>query len=375
MKNRCITNKKISKKAAATIGTAIKVITSIVLGAALLVGTYSVVKANVIPTAERKVSSMFEVTDVVTTEGSGGNLGNVDPIVEIKRNDIIPEGASYTKADSTVLSVGDSFPEPATGDTYEEGDFIYTYNRGQETYANYGTEWYVTINSNVTDRNQSSYGQIISEIGNKPITNMYGTFMNCKSLISGPAIPSGVTEMCYAFDGCTLLTNAPAIPSNVTNLTGAFSNCKALVNPPDMSNATSVTNMTQAFLSCSALEQAPVIPNGVRIMSQTFYYCKAIVNPPTLPDSVTGLYLTFGGCSSLTSAPKISSNVMNLQKTFANCTSLTGTIEIDADLDVSSDKYYKNCFSGTSQPIVLTGASPNLELLKGTATNNNITIA
>ena len=47
---------------------------------------------------------------------------------------IIPDGAKYTvKATNTMLEGNgtNKFPDtPATNDTYEEGDYVYTYNKG-----------------------------------------------------------------------------------------------------------------------------------------------------------------------------------------------------------------------------------------------------
>lgn len=56
----------VAKKAEGSIETAIKVLTAIVLGAAMLLGLYVLIKNLVIPQTSTKVSSMFAVTDTIS---------------------------------------------------------------------------------------------------------------------------------------------------------------------------------------------------------------------------------------------------------------------------------------------------------------------
>ena len=53
------------------------------------------------------------------------NASNIDSESQnIPRNDIIPENCTYTKKDGTVIPANGNIPStPATGDTYEEGDY------------------------------------------------------------------------------------------------------------------------------------------------------------------------------------------------------------------------------------------------------------
>ena len=207
-----------SKKAAASVGAAVKVLTSVVLGAAMLAGTYGIVKTGVIPTAEAKVSSMYEVTDAIELNGGGAGGGVVvpDPVVELKRNGIIPEGATYTPNGGTAI-IGNgtnTFPAtPATGDTYEEGDYIYTYNR-----SGYGLNWSVIVK----DKSKTTYGAIISEIAGKPITSMGFAFQSCTKLTTAPTIPSSVTYINSTFKGRKSLTTTPTIPNSITSMSNAF---------------------------------------------------------------------------------------------------------------------------------------------------------
>ena len=191
MKRKTQKRRFFNKKAGASVGTAIKVLTSVVLGAAMLAGTYGIVKTTVVPTTENKVSSMFEVTDAVelNSGGAGGGVVVPDPVVELKRNGIIPTGATYTPNGGTAI-IGNgtnTFPDtPQTGDTYEEGDYIYKYNQ----YYNVSS-WSENTSQNgwgvsVKDKRKTSYGEILSEIVGKPITNMSYTFKNCTSLTAPP---------------------------------------------------------------------------------------------------------------------------------------------------------------------------------------------
>lgn len=67
MKNFLKVQNLVAKKADGSIETAIKVLTAIVLGAAVLLGLYVIIKKLVIPSTDAKISSMFAVTDSITT--------------------------------------------------------------------------------------------------------------------------------------------------------------------------------------------------------------------------------------------------------------------------------------------------------------------
>lgn len=66
MKNVLKAQNLVAKKADGSIETAIKVLTAIVLGAAMLLGLYVLIKNLVIPQTSTKVSSMFAVTDTIS---------------------------------------------------------------------------------------------------------------------------------------------------------------------------------------------------------------------------------------------------------------------------------------------------------------------
>lgn len=177
------------------------------------------------------------------------------------------------------------FPDHAnTGDTYEDTDYIYTFNRGVdkvdgETDVDFGDKWSVLTK----DKTKTSYSSLRSSICNEPLTNICMTYINCTALIDAPALPSGITDMTYAFFGCKSLVASPEIPESVENMAG------------------------------------------------TFYGCSSLVKAPSLPDSVRILETTFGECSSLTIPPAIPSNVEYMDCIFESCNSLSGILVCNAN--------------------------------------------
>lgn len=231
-------------------------------------------------------------------------------------------GAVYKNADGKEIKNGALYTLQ-TGDTYEYGDYIYKYN-----YYYKNNKWYSDESQNgwgvrVKDTSKTTYGDILSEIVKKPVTNMNYTFYVCRSLTTSPVIPNSVTNMCGTFKCCDSLTTPPTIPSSVTNMEATFEYSIILTDLYDFVIPSSVTNMNNTFYSCGSLTTAPVIPN-----------------------SVTNMY-----------------------NTFQNCTSLTGTITINANPLV-----YNTCFAGTRKPITLTGSSTKLSDLADTAYNGNVTV-
>ena len=204
-------------------------------------------------------------------------------------NNLIPLNAVYTIASTGQKLIGDGvalkFPDHAnTGDTYEDTDYIYTFNRGVdkvdgETDVDFGDKWSVLTK----DKTKTSYSSLRSSICNEPLTNICMTYINCTALIDAPALPSGITDMTYAFFGCKSLVASPEIPESVENMAG------------------------------------------------TFYGCSSLVKAPSLPDSVRILETTFGECSSLTIPPAIPSNVEYMDCIFESCNSLSGILVCNAN--------------------------------------------
>lgn len=359
-------------------------------------------------------TGLINVGDQSFSDGTDtGGSGNGNQTTEIKREagSIIPDGAKYTKADGTTLDGNgtNTFPDaPTTKDTYEEGDYKYTYNRGYD----YGTEWSVEVK----DKTKTEYESLISEIAGKSLTNMANTFSSCKSLVTAPKIPDTVTSIYQTFYSCESLTTAPEIPSGVTNVFATFAYCESLTAAPVIPNSVtemkstfsgctslttvpqipnSVIDMNNTFHSCKSLTTAPAIPSSVTKMQNTFYYCTSLTTAPAIPNSVidmngtfmscesltiapvipnsvTDMRYTFNRCKSLITAPTIPNSVMNLTYTFEKCTSLTGNIEINANNNIID---YGGCFNSTIKPISISGSCSKLSQLAKTATNGNVTVA
>lgn len=274
-------------------------------------------------------TGLINVGDQSFSDGTGDSGGG-NQTTEVKREagSIIPDGAKYTvKATNTVLEGNgtNKFPDtPSKGDIYEEGDYAYTHNRGDK----YGTEWSVAVK----DTTKTSYGEILSEIAGKPITNMYYTFYGCTSLTTAPAIPSSVTNMSNTFNRCVSLATAPIIPDGVTNMYWTFFNCESLITAPVIPN--SVTNMDGTFVGCSSLKSYVgstsadgdfsnyTLPSSLTNISGIFSNCTSLIMAPNIPDGITDMSSAFNRCTSLTTAPTIPSSVTNMDSTFECCSSL-----------------------------------------------------
>ena len=133
---------------------------------------------------------------------------------------------------------------PADGDVYTAGDYTYTYHT-----IMYGG-WNVKLNTEVTDKNQTSYGAILETINGKPVRDMSFTFNGCTSLTTAPVIPAGVKNMERTFDGCTGLTAAPEIPASVTNMSNTFNGCTGLTGEIELPCSLASKNYT--YIDCPA---------------------------------------------------------------------------------------------------------------------------
>ena len=263
--------------------------------------------------------------------------------------------------------------ELVTGQIYNYGDYTYKYGK----YLN-SDGWVVSLNEEVTDRNQTSYGEILESINGAPIVSLASTFKDCENLEVAPKVPESTIIMAYTFQNCTSLIETPIIPDTVQVMLGAFDqctslltahnlpanlssntnysaiifqNCTSLVNPPVIPEG--ITNLTSTFSGCTSLVNAPEIPSTVTNMSNTFSGCTSLVNASEIPPTVTNMISTFEGATSLVTAPSIPSSVTNLTKTFKDCTSLEGNVEINAE-----PTKYTSCFEGVDMsPITLTGTS------------------
>lgn len=132
-----------------------------------------------------------------------------------------------------------------------------------------------------------------------------------------------------------------------------------------------VTRLNYAFYGCSNMTSAPAIPSTVYSLFCAFSGCSSLINAPAIPSGVSTMANTFADCYSLQTAPTIPAGVSFMTYTFLNCTCLTGEVVIHADPSGN----YQDCFSGTANPITLTGSSTMLEELASTATGGNVTVS
>ena len=239
---------------------------------------------------------------------------------------------------------------PATknaGDRYVYGDYEYYY-------GGYMTEGFddlvftpdeTSVWSVHALTNKATYGEILTSINGASVTNMTSTFWNCSALTTAPTIPNTITTMDYTFYRCSSLTTV-IIPNSVTSMNGTFQNCTALTDLSDF-----------------------VIPSGVTSMEATFEHCTNLTDAPAIPNGVTSMYSAFHGCTSLTTASTIPSSVEIIDLIFADCTTLTGNIAINA-----TPTSYSSSFTGTTQPITLTGSGTNRAEIAATANNGNVTV-
>lgn len=230
----------------------------------------------------------------------------------------------------------DDGSSPVDGDVYKAGDYTYTYRT-------WCSGWHVTLNTEVTDQYQTTYGPICESINGEPVTSLNDTFNGCVNLTKSPIIPDSVTEMGGAFFGCTSLVNAPVIPDSVTSMGWTFRECSNLKNVPNLPK--NVTNIESIFFRCSSLEKAPAIPDSVTNMSGVFAYCTSLTDAPVIPSTITHI----GGA-------------------FSECTSLTGSITVNTSIIFANGE----CFKGVdfqAQNLSLVGPSTQLDMLGSTGIN------
>ncbi|MBQ8627348.1 MAG: leucine-rich repeat protein [Agathobacter sp.] len=129
-------------------------------------------------------------------------------------NNVIPDGAYYGNMSSGKVVLYEQMPETASDeDAYYFGDYVYYYvaqNNGwtADLATSDNAQPFVAggVAIELTDRYQSSYGEILSSINGKPVIEIGMTFAWCSSLTVAPVIPSSVTSMKHTFWNCTSLT-------------------------------------------------------------------------------------------------------------------------------------------------------------------------
>ena len=311
------------------------------------------------------------------------------------RNGKIPAGATYTDASTGKVlkgDNGDSFPDSVgMSDVYKEGDYAYTYYKGNVTVqdgtisstGDFGKEWSVRA----IDQSKDSYGEVLSQIAGKPVTNMHYAFAECDNLVVAPKIPKSVTSLDGTFFYCHGLTTAPAIPSSVTDMNGTFDSCTALKTyvgskdaDGDFSNyviPNSVVDMTGAFSFCTAITSAPKFPSGVTKVRSAFNGCDHLSTAPAIPEGITSVRGIFANCGSLKtyvgskdrngdfSNYKIPSSVTDVATMFMHTPIIAAPVIPDGVTDMMGT--FLGCWRLTTAPVIPSGVTNMKGTFRGCA--------
>ena len=237
---------------------------------------------------------------------------------------------------------------------HSEDYILRIYNQGDYTYTLKESGWQVKLNTEVTDRNKTTYGEILSEIDNISVKSISKLFSYCTALKEAPVIPEGVEDVSRAFRYCTSLTQAPTIPKNAEDLFSAFKGCTSLTEAPAIPE--SVKDVSDTFINCVSLSKAPEFPEGIRDMSGTFAGCTSLKEAPAIPKSVIDMFYTFKGCTSLTQAPAIPESINEMFGTFSGCTSLVKAPAIPKGVEYMNSTF-ENCTSLKEAPTIPGGVN------------------
>ena len=178
-----------------------------------------------------KSSASSIISDNVTARGSFKKITkSIDPV---SHNNTIPVGGIYN-SNGVTYTAGQPFPEIQDGDTYTYGDYEYKYNYAFNYSSVDPTMTEEQIEKWTPNNSQNGWGvryngnkenpeEIITEINNKPITNLDATFAFTNIKVS-PTIPN-TTKSMYATYICSTLETASTIPENVSDIGMTFTGC------------------------------------------------------------------------------------------------------------------------------------------------------
>ena len=170
-----------------------------------------------------------------------------------------------------------------------EDQLLIEYGLHEDTFepSVYGKNWNVSLNLELTDRNQTAYGPILESINGMPITNVSKLFYQCNSLITAPQIPNSVTDMTDTFFECTSLETLPVIPNSTTTFSsGVFYYCSSLSNIVIRDGITSIES--NAIMWCTGIKNI-VIPDSVKTLKNHALYCCKELTEITIGTGVTAI--------------------------------------------------------------------------------------
>ncbi len=282
-----------------------------------------------IPAIKKVISIKFKKEEVVYDS-------------EIPVEQKIPDGAKYYSArQKEWYLAGETFKgKRGIGDKYYIGGYIYTLNHLQD---NGSYTWSVVVH----DKNLETQGPILSQIGDRPVTNLKEAFKNCTNLKEAPEIPDSATDISGMFWGCTNLVKAPKIPEGVVDISNMFRGCTSLSEAPKIPEG--VENISDVFSNCKSLKNVPVIPESVKEMTGAFYHCESITQVPNIPAHITDIDSLWSGCISITTVPEIPENVTDISGLFSGWTQLTKAPKIPEGVtDISGT--FMGCINLTEGP-------------------------
>lgn len=179
---------------------------------------------------------------------------------QIVAQDLLPENI---KEGVTILGVTGTAPsESTTTDTYAKSLRARVANSTSIKYLFSG--W--TLND----------FSFLSILDFSNITDMTGSFLNCKNLIAVPSFLNAhkITNMESIFSGCSSLKSVPLLDvSKVTDASGFCQGCSALIDVPKL-NFAAITDATSMFMDCSSLKSISL--NGflpTTTVTNLFYGC------------------------------------------------------------------------------------------------------
>ena len=347
----------------------------------------------------------------VTNSKNSNKYWKTEDVVSVMNNfheGIIPEGGTYISITDGELTEGMQFPGTINeGDKYLYGDYTYTY-------LTTSSGWKVSITNYEENCSRESFGNILTRINKKYVTDLNNTFAYCDFLKIAPKIPGSVTNVQETFSNCYSLTTAPKIPNGVKNMNSTFLACNLLQTyegstdeDGDFSNYIipgSVVDLRYTFYSCLDIIVAPKLPESNINMNYCFGNCYRLEIAPIIPKTTTSIIGLFSNCESLKSyhgsmnedgdfsnykipknisnissmfsstsiktAPIIHENIEKVNSTFSYCEYLEGNIYINTDKITD----YNQCFYYTEKPIILLGTSTlnTRANLMNTSNNDNI---
>lgn len=320
-----------------------------------------------------KIVSVSQIDGTCTTQTKQNlvntNLGN------FTRSGKIPTGGKYVKGDSkrTTYTTGNSFPTVESADVYYEGDYKYEYSSYLYEQGD-DLVWIDGWNVKVVDTSKTTYSIPLTSIAEKPVNNLRQTYSGCSNLKETVPIHDSVWFASEAFWGCSSLSKITNLPVELKDSTYMFYSCVALTEAQKLPD--SITDMSGMFKKCSSLKKLHgSFPSQVKDMAYTFQDCTSLITvPQQIPNKAENIHYMFENCTNFNTQLIVPSSVTFMNSTFHNCVNLTGVITINANLKTSNQYSYYQTFYGTTKPITIKGSSPNLQLLKQSANNNNITI-